>query len=123
MKSIGVDIIEMDRIESAIERHGSRFLNYVYSDQEQKLANERKAALTFWAGRWAAKEAVYKVLSANLSLGIAWTEIEILRSESGAPEVHLSGKAKSHAEKCGISKVHVSISHSKSHAVANALAE
>ncbi|MCB0420290.1 MAG: holo-ACP synthase [Bdellovibrionales bacterium] len=123
MSVIGVDIIEMDRIEKAIRRHGDRFINYVYSKDEQALAQKKKSPITFWAGRWAAKEAVYKVLSANLDLGIAWTDIEILSKESGAPYVHLKGKAKDQAQKLGIQTVHVSISHCKSHAVANAFIE
>lgn len=119
---LGVDIVEIDRIGRLLEKHGERFLGRVYTEAERQRATEIKQPATFLAGRWAAKEAVYKALQADLTHGIGWQEIEIVRSESGAPTVRLSGNAAKSAKKAGIGDVLLSISHSKDSALAQVIA-
>ena len=94
MTSIGVDIIEVERIESAIRQWGERFLNRIYTEVELKICQDRASSL---AARFAAKEAVMKVLGTG-TRGIGWKEIEILSDGLGKPLVKLYGKAKSKAE-------------------------
>ena len=117
---VGVDIVEVNRIEAAIKRFGDRFLEKIYTDAEKKYCNIGKVACQHFAGKFAAKEAVYKTL--NIDRIIKWTEIEIRNSEQGQPYVALHGKVKKIAKEKNISSILVSISHIKTRAVASAVA-
>ncbi len=110
---IGVDIIEIDRIEKAIARWGERFLKRVYTDAELMLFRNHTPSL---AARFAGKEAVMKALSPRTPLG--WKEIEILSGLNGKPVVLLDGEAQSVAESLCIDSLEISLSHSKEHAIA-----
>jgi holo-[acyl-carrier protein] synthase len=112
--SVGVDIIEIERIEAVLRRHGERFLQRVYTPAERAYCRERVPEL---AARFAAKEAVSKALGTGLR-GIAWKEMEILGDERGKPLVRLHGRAKARAEELGLSEFAVSLSHSRDYAVA-----
>ncbi len=118
MISIGTDIVEIARIKKSYKRFGESFLSHVYSKREQGLLTGKAQDVAFLAGRFAAKEAIYKALSANISYGIAWKDMEVLRGSSGNPYVELSGLAKTRADELGIKKTHISISHSKEFAIA-----
>lgn len=113
MQHIGVDIIEITRIEAVINRWGKTFLERVFTPAELKLYNNAPSL----AARFAAKEAVLKALGA-CDKGISWQEIEILAENNGKPHVSLTGKAKLEADACQISKVNISLSHSRDYAVA-----
>jgi len=115
--AIGVDIVEIERVESAIKRWGDRFLNRIYTETELKLCQDRFLSL---AARFAAKEAVMKVLGTG-GRGIAWREIEILTSDDGKPSVKLYGQALDKAEELDLSELSVSLSDSKHHAIAVAI--
>jgi holo-[acyl-carrier protein] synthase len=124
VKALGLDVIEIDRIAQAIERHGERFLDRVYTDEERRTADdEGRAAAQFYAGRFAAKEAVLKALGTGYAQGLAFHEVEILRGENGAPRVELHGLAAERARTLGIARFLVSISHTRSDAHAVAVAE
>ena len=114
---IGIDIIEIKRIEAARERH-PRIIERLFTPAEIELAGEYRDSVTFYAGRFAAKEAVAKALGSPLS----WHEVEILSDAGGAPVVKLAGRAKSILSGSGYSGLSVSISHSREHAAAVALA-
>lgn len=116
---IGTDIIEIERIEEAIERFGERFLNRVYTPDELKLYGHRTNSL---AASFAGKEAVMKVLGTG-NRGVAWREIETLyrRRDNGKPHIRLNGRAKKQAEKLGIIEIDVSLSHSRDYATATAI--
>jgi holo-[acyl-carrier protein] synthase len=116
--SVGVDIIEVERIEAVLQRHGQRFLQRVYTLAEQAYCRGRVPEL---AVRFAAKEAVSKALGTGMR-GIAWREMEILGDERGKPLVHLHGRAKARAEELGLSDFAVSLSHSRDYAVALVMA-
>lgn len=117
---IGVDIIEVARIQGAIERQGERFLNRVYTPAEVDYCEKRgKFKFESLAGRFAAKEAISKVFGSGIR-GISWRDIEILNNPEGKPEVFLHGTAKALCEKLNIKKIHVSISHIELFAVAAA---
>jgi len=114
MSEIGVDIIEIPRIEEAIERFGGRFLRRVYTPAEIEKYRKRPSSL---ATRFAAKEAVMKVLGTGVR-GVGWKDIEILSAPSGKPEVHLHGRAADRCAAIGLTNITVSLSDSKEHAVA-----
>jgi len=107
--SIGVDIVEIERVESAIKRWGERFLSRIYTETELRTCQDRLASL---ASRFAAKEAVMKVLGTG-GRGIAWREIEVLTGDDGKPSVKLYGQALNKAEELNLKEVSVSLSDSK----------
>jgi len=117
---VGVDIVDVERIESAIKKFGDRFLKKIYTNTEIKYCNVGKLACQHFAGKFAAKEAVYKTL--NIDCIVKWTEIEIENLKQGRPRVVLHGKVKKMAKEKNISSVLISISHIKTRAVASATA-
>ena len=118
----GIDIVETNRIRRLLEEHGDRFLTRVYTPLEQQYADRNtKRRIEHLAGRFAAKEAVLKVLGTGWRGKIAWTDIEILPEPSGQPIVTLTGECLRIATKLGIVRWHVSISHIETHATASAI--
>ena len=113
----GIDIVECLRIAQMIERHGELFITRVYTDHEIEYCSNRKAATQHYAGRWAAKEAVSKVLGLGVR-GIGWRDIEIERLPTGQPSVRLHGRAAARADQLGMERIAVSISHESDYAVA-----
>jgi holo-[acyl-carrier protein] synthase len=118
----GIDIVDNARIAEMIEAHGEHFLDRVFSGAERALAGDLRRPVEFYAGRFAAKEAVLKALGTGLARGIAWTEVEIVRAPSGQPVVRLGGRCLELARSLGVTEWHVSISHIQTHATASALA-
>jgi holo-[acyl-carrier protein] synthase len=117
MVSVGVDIVEIKRIESAVNRGRERFLRRVYTETELKTCQDRFPSL---ASRFAAKEAVMKVLGTG-GTGIAWREIEVLTGDDGRPSVKLHGRALNKAMGLNLKEVSISLSDSKEYAVAVAI--
>ena len=111
---LGVDIIKVDRIRRALERFGPRFARRVLTEREAAYVRDRPET---FAGRWAAKEAVSKVLGLGVR-GVGWREIEIVRLPTGQPTVSLSGRALRRAEQLGMARIAVSITHERDYAVA-----
>lgn len=125
MVVIGVDLIEVVRIEQAVARWGDRFLRRVYTPAEIEYCASRANSL---AARWAAKEAVSKALGTGWAPQtpheagwIDWAEIEIERRPSGEPGLRLHGKAQARAELLGIRDWKLSLSHTREHAIAMVL--
>ena len=116
--SIGTDIIECVRIAQMIEKHGEVFLQRVFTQREILYCSSRKAATQHYAGRWAAKEAVLKVLGTGWAKGIQWTDIEVVNEVSGAPIIKITGKAAEIARERGIRDVIITISHCRAYATA-----
>jgi holo-[acyl-carrier protein] synthase len=114
MNAVGVDIIEIHRIEQALEKFGERFLGRVYTPLEAAFCRGRVSEL---AARFAAKEAVMKALGTG-ARGVAWREIEVLPNHRGKPLVYLHGRAQRHAERIGLEELDISLSHSRDFAVA-----
>jgi len=119
MQHIGVDIIEIARIEEAVANWGERFLNRIYTDAELKLYHKKPSSL---ATRFASKETVMKLLGTRVK-GVSWKEIETLSHPSGKPLLNLYGRAKTEAERLGITEIAVSLSHSREYAIAFAIGE
>ena len=120
---IGTDIIECLRIAQMIERHGDLFIRRVYTEHEIGYCSTKKASTQHYAGRWAAKEAVLKVLGTGWKRGISWRDVEVRNQPSGKPTIALYAGARDVAEQLEIKQLHISISHCRSHATAYALAE
>ena len=119
----GIDLVDTRRIERLLEEHGERFLSRCYTtDELAYIDSNSKRRLEHLAGRFAAKEAILKVLGTGWRGGIAWTDAELVRLPSGRPEVRLHGICEQLAGKQGIVDWHVSISHIETHAMASAIA-
>jgi holo-[acyl-carrier protein] synthase len=114
----GIDLVEIERMRTTIERHGARFLNRVFTPQELADAGERPASL---AARFAAKEAVSKALGTGIGQ-VAWQEIEVLRGSSCEPVLSLHGAALRLAEEQGLAVWAISLSHTQQYAVAQVVA-
>jgi holo-[acyl-carrier protein] synthase len=111
---LGIDIVKVDRIAAAIDRFGMRFANRVLTPREQRYVRQRPET---FAGRWAAKEAVSKVLGLGVR-GVGWKDIEVERLPTGQPSIVLHGRAAQRAEQLGMGRIAVSISHEAEYAVA-----
>lgn len=118
--SIGTDICSLTRIEAAWRRFGDRFVQRVLSTGEREafaaLAIPNRAA--YLCKRFAAKEALGKALGTGIGAGISWQHIEVRRRRGEAPQVILSGEARSRAEGMGVSRIHLTLSDEKDFALA-----
>jgi holo-[acyl-carrier protein] synthase len=120
----GIDIVETSRIGEMVERHGQHFLDRCFTPAEQAYcARNPKRYIEHLSGRFAAKEAILKVLGTGWRGKIAWTDMEILPEPTGQPCVTVDGEVKRIAGEMGITRWHVSISHIKTHATASAIGE
>lgn len=116
MVECGVDLVEIERIEKAVARLGDRFVNRVYTEQERNYARGRGPQL---AARFAAKEAVAKILGTGLwREGVSWHHIEVINDANGKPRLNLTGEAAKRAAELGFTSWSISISHSRGDAIA-----
>ncbi len=90
---LGSDLANIERIERTIARFGARFLNRVYTETEQALADRRAERVATYAKRWAAKEACSKALGTGLRMGIKWRDMGVVNLPTGQPTLHLTGWA------------------------------
>ena len=118
MTEVGIDIIEIERIRSAIKRWGEKFKSKVYLPEEVKYCEARHHPAQHYAVRFAAKEAVAKALKSSHDVSMSWHDVEILTQKGGAPQVRLHGEA---AQKFSNHILSLSVSHSDESAVAVAL--
>jgi holo-[acyl-carrier protein] synthase len=119
MYHIGIDIIEIARIQEAVNHWGEDFFHRVYTDSEVRQCRKSPSSLT---ARFAGKEAVIKALGIK-SKGISWREIEILSQPSGKTLVRIYGRAQAEAASLGINEFIISLSHSKESAIAFVVGE
>ena len=118
----GIDIVETARVKRLVDEHGQRFLDRCFTPAEQQYcSNSPKRYYEHLAGRFAAKEAVLKVLGTGWRGGIQWTDIEVLKEPSGQPKIQLTGECQRIAQDLGIVRWHVIISHIETHATASAI--
>ncbi len=118
----GIDLVDCPRIEDMVKRHDQRFINRVFTAAEQAYAEANKNSIEKLAGRFAAKEAVLKLMGTGWQGKIAWTDIEVINNRAGQPEVTLSGEVKKLADKLGIKHISISITHTANFAIASAVA-
>lgn len=115
---IGIDLVDIERIIGVLERYPQRFRNRVLTPAEQAYCRSKVERI---AGRWAAKEAISKVLGLGVR-GVGWREIEILPNRAGAPQVRLHARAAARARALGLEELTVSITHERRAAMAVAIA-
>lgn len=117
---VGIDIIEIDRIEKSIEREG--FINRIFTDEEIRYLESRGYNPSTVAGSFATKEAVAKALGTGIGK-ISWQDIVVLRDDGGRPYVDLYGNAKELFSSISGRRIHVSISHSRLYAISQVIME
>jgi holo-[acyl-carrier protein] synthase len=122
MLATGIDLVQVHRIEQSIAQYGERFLARIFTPDERAYCGARAPQL---AARFAAKEAVSKVLGVGIQHrdGVGWREIEIVSNAHGQPAIRLSGRAARRATELGIAYFSLSISHTREHAIAMVVAE
>ncbi len=115
MLTMGVDILELDRLKRVLDSWGQNFLDRIYTPKEQDYCKGRIAQL---AARFAAKEAVMKALGTGIR-GVGWKDIEVTRERGKAPQITLHHRALVRANKMGVHQVAISLSHSRDYALAS----
>lgn len=115
IKGIGIDIVELNRIETAIHKH-KNFPKRILTPKEQTIFSELSPTrqTEFLAGRFAAKEAFAKAIGTGIGKSLSWQDVEIIPDKNGKPQITL---------KKTVGTIHISISHSKQYAVANVIIE
>ena len=116
---IGLDLVEISRIRSLLERSGDRFKERVFTSAEIDYCDSCADAAIHYAARFAAKEAAAKALGTGFTEGINWRDIEVQRNEKGAPSLALHGQAAEIAGKLGVKQLFLSLSHTNTTAGAN----
>jgi len=117
----GVDLVDNERIERICRQHPDRFLDRILTLAERAYCERRKNPIPHIAGRFAAKEAILKVLGTGWRGQIAWRDIEISNDPSGRPHVSLAGHTQEIARRLGISRILLSITHTDGQAMASAI--
>jgi holo-[acyl-carrier protein] synthase len=119
---IGIDVVEVGRIEAAINNLGDAFLGRLFTAREREYCGKQKRPALHYAARFAAKEAVSKALGTGIGGQAGWLDMEVERAESGAPKMVFNGNAADFLVSSGIAEVQVSLTHAKEYAAANAVA-
>ena len=120
---IGVDIVDIERVNRLMGRYKDRFVRRVFTEAEAQYANRSARPAERLAGRFAVKEAVLKAFGTGKSHGILWKDVETVRGRMGKPEVKLHGNASRYLIKTGGNTIHVSISHDGGRAMAFVIVE
>lgn len=121
MSAIGIDIVEIKRLEKVSRRWGKSFLKKVYTDRELAYARGKRYPYQHLAARFAAKEAIFKALGEVENDFVGWKNVEILNDATGKPVVHWHGAAERTRKKRGLKGAVVSLSHTENYAVASAM--
>ena len=120
---VGIDLVNIPRMEAVLKRWGERFVNRVFTGQEARTCYPRVHPAASFALRFAAKEAFSKAIGLGMRKGIRWRDIEVFRLPGQAPTIELYGSALARARKMGLGRLAVSLSHSEEYAVAFVVGE
>jgi holo-[acyl-carrier protein] synthase len=120
---IGIDLVENGRIEKIVGKWGSKFLQRVFSDEEIQYCGKHVQSSIHYGARFAAKESFLKALGIGLGRGVKFKDIEVRHDENGKPDLVLWGGAKAQTEKKKITKIHLSLTHTKKYATAVVILE
>jgi holo-[acyl-carrier protein] synthase len=120
---IGIDLVENGRIEKIIGKWGSKFLQRVFSDEEIQYCGKHVQSSIHYGARFAAKESFLKALGIGLGRGVKFKDIEVMHDKNGKPDLVLWGGAKAQTEKKKITKIHLSLTHTKKYATAVVILE
>jgi holo-[acyl-carrier protein] synthase len=121
--AIGIDIVEIARLQEVFGRRGERFRNRVFTESEIAYCESRATAMESYAARFAAKEAAMKALGTGWGDGVGWHDIEVLRSPTGVPSLQFRGRALERLNELGVKRAHLSLTHSRDIAMAQVLLE
>lgn len=119
----GIDIAEVGRIRSAIERHGARFLDRIYTPTEIAYVESKANRYERYAARFAAKEAGMKAIGTGWKRGVRWQDFEVSNLLSGRPTLRLYGAAAGHAAKLGVQNISLSLTHTAEQGLALVILE
>ena len=120
---LGMDLAQIDRMAAFLDKRGDRGRDRLFTPGEQAYCEARASRVSSYAGRFAVKEAVMKVLGTGWRRGVRWIDIEVVRAPGQAPRCVLHGESLRIAEQKGIQSIHVSITHDAGLAAAVAVAE
>lgn len=121
---VGVDLVETCRIRACLDRWGDRFTAKVFCANERRYCDARPVPARHYAGRFAVKEAVSKAFGTGIGTHIGWLDMEVTRNpDTGAPTVRFSDRARTWMNELGVTRVWVSLSHTRRYAVAQAVLE
>ena len=119
---IGIDVVEVGRIRSSMEEFGEAFAKRIFTPAEREYCESQKRPALHYAARFAAKEAVAKAFGTGIGKDLGWLDMEVVRRDSGEPEMVLSGAGKAFAETNNIREIKISLTHAEHYAAANAVA-
>ena len=119
----GIELAEIARIEQSVERYGPRFLDRIYTAGEQAYCLRKRKSAESFAARFAAKEAAAKALGTGISHGVTWLEIEVVREPGGRPALRFHGRAAERAQRMGVVRTALSITHTRDLAMASVVVE
>jgi holo-[acyl-carrier protein] synthase len=119
----GIDLVEIERIQHSFDRYGERFLDRIYTKEEQAYCLRKHNAAESLAARFAAKEAAAKALGTGINHGVKWLEIEVLRAPGGRPSLAFHGRAAEYAKRLGVQNAVLSLTHSRDTAMASVVLE
>lgn len=120
---IGVDLVDIDRVDSMLRRHPERALSRLFTATERQYCLGSKSPAESFAARFAAKEALFKALGTGWTSGVSWQEVEVQRELIGAPGIVLYGSTRQYAIALGVRNIHLSLTHSRSVACAYVILE
>jgi holo-[acyl-carrier protein] synthase len=120
---IGIDLAEVDRIREAIERHGQRFIDRIYTEKEIAYVERKANKFERYAARFAAKEAGMKAVGTGWKRGVRWRDFEVTNLSSGRPTLQLHGEAAKFAESLGVRNIALSITHTAAQGMAIVILE
>lgn len=119
--AIGTDLVEIDRVQTALDRHGARFAERVLTPAERTIMAGQNLPWRYLAKRFAAKEAIAKSLGTGIGASLSWQDMEVQNDADGAPVVHLTHRARALAQRRGASRVLLTLSDERAYAVAFAV--
>lgn len=119
VQGLGLDLVEVRRIESVIQKQGERFIRRVFTEREREYCGAKAQPAVFYAARFAAKEAVAKAFGTGIGAAIGWLDIEVGRNQLGAPQVHLWSKGAELAASRRVVRVLLSLTHTGGMAAAS----
>ena len=119
----GIDIVEVPRVAAAIARFGNRFLRRVFTEAEIRYCDSKSNRAERYAARFAAKEAALKAIGTGWKSGVAWTDVTVGREPGGRPTIIFAGVAAEFANRLGVKRASLSMSHTEEHAVAQVILE
>jgi holo-[acyl-carrier protein] synthase len=121
--AIGIDLVEISRIEQVFARRGDRFRTRVFTEAESSYCEGRASKFASYAARFAAKEAAMKAIGTGWADAVGWKEIEVVNAANGKPALRLYGRALECMRELGASRAHVSLTHSRDLAIAEVILE